>query len=47
MNNFIIFVVGLAVTLVTAMGILTSQVFLGYKQSRSYHKLPKIRRISP
>lgn len=47
MSNFIIFVVGLAVTLVTAIGILTSQVFLGYKQSRAYHKLNKVRTISP
>lgn len=33
MSNFIIFAVGLAVTLVTAMGVLTSLVFVGYKAS--------------
>lgn len=30
MSNFIIFVVGLAVTLVCGLGVITSQVFLGY-----------------
>jgi len=33
MNNFTIFVVGLIVTLITGMGVITSQVFLGYKKS--------------
>lgn len=31
MNNFVIFVVGVGVTLVVGMGVVTSQVFLGYK----------------
>ena len=30
MSNFIIFIVGLAVTLVCGLGVITSQVFLGY-----------------
>jgi len=33
MNNFIIFIVGLIVTLITGMGVITSGVFLGYKKS--------------
>lgn len=32
MNNFIIFAVGLAVTLITGMGVITSQIFAGYKK---------------
>ena len=35
MNNFIIFAVGLVVTLITAMGVITGTVFMGYK--KSYH----------
>jgi len=34
MNDFIIFVVGLVVTLITGMGVITSQVFLGYAKPR-------------
>lgn len=30
MSNFVIFAVGLAVTLVAGLGVITSQVFLGY-----------------
>jgi len=33
MSNFIIFVVGLAVTLMVGMGIITGTVFLGYKNN--------------
>jgi hypothetical protein len=33
MNNFVIFTVGLIVTLITAMGVLTSTVFVAYKQA--------------
>lgn len=36
MNNFTIFVVGLVITLITAMGVLTSQVFIGYRKLHSY-----------
>jgi hypothetical protein len=32
MNNFVIFGVGLAVTLIAGMGVLTSMVFIGYKK---------------
>lgn len=35
MNNFVIFVVGMIVTLICGMGVITSQVFLGYKKSIS------------
>jgi hypothetical protein len=37
MSNFAIFVVGITVTLITGMGVLTSQVFFGYHK----FKLPK------
>lgn len=30
MNNFVIFGVGLAVTLIAGMGVITSTVFMGY-----------------
>lgn len=32
MNNFVIFIVGISVTLVAGMGLITSQVFLGYNK---------------
>jgi hypothetical protein len=38
MNNFVIFGVGLAVTLITGMGVLTSMVFIGYKKSQPKQK---------
>lgn len=31
MNNFVIFVVGLAVIFIVGMGVATSQVFIAYK----------------
>ena len=34
MSNLIIFAVGLAVTLVAGMGVITSQVFAGYKKPK-------------
>lgn len=34
MNNFIIFIVGLVVTLIAGMGVITSQVFIAYKSSK-------------
>ena len=34
MSEFTIFIVGIAVTLITGMGVITSQVFLGYKKPR-------------
>ncbi len=33
MNNFPIFMAGLIVTLIAGMGVITSEVFLGYKKS--------------
>lgn len=38
MNNFIIFAVGLVVTLITGMGVITSTVFVGYKKSYQYEE---------
>lgn len=37
MNNFVIFIVGIAVTLITGMGVITSQVFIGYKKNSDYY----------
>lgn len=34
MSNLIIFAVGLVVTLVAGMGVITSQVFIGYKKPK-------------
>jgi hypothetical protein len=36
MNNFAIFVVGIAVTLIAGMGVITSQVFIGYRKNPKY-----------
>jgi hypothetical protein len=33
MSNFIIFIVGIVVTLIAGMGVLTGTVFLGYKKN--------------
>jgi len=47
MSNFTIFIVGIVVTLITGMGVLTSQVFMGYKRPRhrqqevKYNVIPK------
>ena len=30
MSNFVLFICGIAVTLIAGMGVITSQVFLGY-----------------
>lgn len=35
MSNFVIFVVGVAVTLIAGMGVLTSQVFIAYNYEKS------------
>jgi len=32
MSNFVIFIVGIAVTLIAGMGVLVSLVFVGYKK---------------
>jgi len=40
MSNFTIFIVGLVVTLITGMGVITSQVFIGY----SKFKLPQLKK---
>lgn len=39
MNNFVIFVVGVAVTLIVGMGVATSQVFIAYKNLYGTDKL--------
>jgi len=38
MSNLIIFVVGISVTLVAGMGLITSQIFLGYKKPNYNHE---------
>jgi hypothetical protein len=38
MSNFIIFIVGLGVTLIAGIGVITSQIFLGYKKPRYNHE---------
>ncbi len=38
MSEFTIFIVGIVVTLITGMGVITSQVFLGYKKPRYNHE---------
>jgi hypothetical protein len=38
MSNFAIFIVGIVVTLITGMGIITSQVFMGYKKPKYNHE---------
>jgi len=35
MNNFVIFVVGIAVTIISGMGIITSQVFIAYRKNET------------
>jgi hypothetical protein len=42
MNNFVIFIVGIAVTLIAGMGVITSQVFMGYTKFK-----PKIPEVEP
>lgn len=34
MSNLVIFAVGLIITLVAGMGVITSQVFVGYKKPK-------------
>lgn len=41
MSNFIIFVVGIVVTLIAGMGVITSTVFMGYKKPKIYYKEPE------
>jgi hypothetical protein len=41
MNNFTIFIVGIVVTLITGMGVITSQVFLGYKRKPKSYVIPE------
>lgn len=38
MSNLIIFAVGLGVTLITFVGVVTSQIFAGYKQPKYSYK---------
>ena len=41
MSDFAIFIVGIVVTLVTGMGVITSTVFMGYKKPKIYYKEPE------
>ncbi len=38
MSEFTIFIVGIVVTLITGMGVITSQVFMGYRKPKYYQK---------
>lgn len=38
MNNFVIFIVGLVVTLIAGMGVITSTVFMGYNYTKETDK---------
>jgi hypothetical protein len=38
MSNLVIFVVGLAVTLIAGMGVITSQIFAGYTKPKYSYK---------
>ena len=38
MSNFTIFIVGIVVTLITGMGVITSQIFMGYKKPKNNNK---------
>lgn len=40
MNNFPIFVVGIVVTLIAGMGVITSQVFMGYPKPKIHKEEP-------
>jgi len=35
MSNFVIFIVGISVTLIAGIGVITSQVFMGYKKFKN------------
>jgi uncharacterized protein YebE (UPF0316 family) len=38
MSNLVIFAVGIGVTLIAGMGLITSQIFLGYKKPKYNHE---------
>lgn len=38
MSNFTIFIVGIVVTLITGMGVITSQVFMGYSKPKHHQQ---------
>jgi hypothetical protein len=39
MSNLTIFIVGIAITLITGMGVLTSQIFIAYKEQLNKHNI--------
>jgi hypothetical protein len=41
MSNFAIFIVGIVVTLVVGMGVITSQVFIGYQRKPKSYVIPE------
>jgi hypothetical protein len=46
MSNFAIFVVGIVVTLITGMGVITSQIFVAYnRKSKTYDISESIQNI--
>ena len=38
MNDFAIFICGVVITLVAGMGVITSQVFMGYNKFKQYQR---------
>jgi hypothetical protein len=46
MSNLTIFIVGIVVTLITGMGVITSTVFMGYKKPRIHQQDVKYDAIS-
>ena len=38
MNDFAIFICGVVITLVAGMGVITSQVFMGYDKFKQYSR---------
>ena len=38
MNDFAIFICGVVITLVAGMGVITSQVFMGYNKFKHYQR---------
>lgn len=41
MSNFLIFIVGMVVTLIAGMGVITSQVFIGYNKKQPVEEIEK------
>ncbi len=44
MNNFTLFICGIIVTLITGMGVITSQVFMGYFKYLETERLRQLKK---